>query len=379
LTSEDYTLLNELWTTIEREPSCTHARKVLVEQLVSFGWIEAALDAAQEILRIEPTDTAMADFVKQHGLEGSSSVIEDKAKKAKIRTTKTYRIEKVSVPKTDEERHKLELQFIDALAALQERALLLLRDVEVVTDMRRLEGQSISRDDEMDKLHALSNAHFKGITKQSSNSARAVARAIEEAGDHEKALVVALTDLEDVFSRLKLGSEPPNNDTIRETLAKRSRIIGSGLQSELQDVPQLALMHIEHEKLDRQYHNDESMFGDAISEIPREEFWTSEDGYAWSMDELSQAITSNGGVMRNPLSREMFSTTDIRRIIQHPQGKRLAAMQLEQSKMSKGVRPTTIEHLETMSKTFLSDMSEDQKASRQVLGKFLLIREEIMI
>jgi hypothetical protein len=65
----------------------------------------------------------------------------------------------------------------------------------------------------------------------------------------------------------------------------------------------------------------------------------------------------------------MFSTTDIRRIIQHPTGKQLATMQLEQSKMSQGVRPATIDHLSNLADTFLADMEEDQKASRLALGE----------
>lgn len=58
-------------------------------------------------------------------------------------------------------------------------------------------------------------------------------------------------------------------------------------------------MHAEHEILHRKYINDETMSFDAISEIPRANFWTSEDGYAWDMEELAAAITSGKGVERN--------------------------------------------------------------------------------
>lgn len=89
------------------------------------------------------------------------------------------------------------------------------------------------------------------------------------------------------------------------------------------------------------------------------------------MEELAQAIQSNGGVMRNPLSRQMFTTEDIRMILQHPLGKNLAALGVEQGKLSKGVRPKTIEELEKMSVVLLADMSEDQMESRHVLDHFL--------
>jgi len=75
--------------------------------------------------------------------------------------------------------------------------------------------------------------------------------------------------------------------------------------------------------------------------------------------------------MRNPLSKHMFTTTDIRTIVQHPLGATLQALQLAQSQMSKGVRPKTIEEMEKLADVLLADMSEDQIASRQVVDAFL--------
>ncbi len=57
-------------------------------------------------------------------------------------------------------------------------------------------------------------------------------------------------------------------------------------------------------------------------------------------------------------------------IVQHPLGKRLAALQIEQSKLSQGVRPKTIEELEKMSTVLLADMSSDQMESRRVVEAF---------
>jgi hypothetical protein len=88
------------------------------------------------------------------------------------------------------------------------------------------------------------------------------------------------------------------------------------------------------------------------------------------MEELAGAIYSNGGVMRNPLSRQMFTTNDVRAIILHPFGKRLAAMQVEQSKLKQGVRPKTIEQLDKMAAVLLADQSSDQMESRHVMDEF---------
>jgi hypothetical protein len=66
------------------------------------------------------------------------------------------------------------------------------------------------------------------------------------------------------------------------------------------------------------------------------------------MEELAQAICANGGVMRNPLSHQMFTTNDIRAIISHPHGKHLAALEIEQKKLKLGVRPSTIDALDKL-------------------------------
>ena len=43
-------------------------------------------------------------------------------------------------------------------------------------------------------------------------------------------------------------------------------------------------MHVEHEHLERNYVNDETMLGDEVKDIAREDFYVTEDNYAWSMD-----------------------------------------------------------------------------------------------
>jgi hypothetical protein len=68
------------------------------------------------------------------------------------------------------------------------------------------------------------------------------------------------------------------------------------------------------------------MLGDEVSDIPRANFYVTEDNYAWDMDELAQAITANEGIMRNPLSKEIFTSKDIKGILLHPLGQGLGAL-----------------------------------------------------
>ena len=79
------------------------------------------------------------------------------------------------------------------------------------------------------------------------------------------------------------------------------------------------MMYADHELLQRKHVNTETMISlDPVADIPRSNFWTSEDGYARKMDELAGAIKSGEGVMRNPLSRQMLTRADIQSIIQYP-------------------------------------------------------------
>jgi hypothetical protein len=371
VSADDLSLINELYTTIEDDPTAIYPRKFLVEQLTACGWISAAVDAAKDVLKLDPKDKEMLGFVEKHQTTAPASPTKSENRtlnKLLPRFKTKYKAETVPVPTTDGERGWLEKRLIDAITTLQERAGMLSRDMRVVTEVRKGRGESISRDDELDALKSLANGQLGTFNSQNPHSARAIARDIETENDPQKAIGLAISDLEDILDRLRSSDNPPNDDSIREILSKRCRIIATSLSAEKQDQVNLALMHLEHEKLGRKYHNSETMFGDEVKDIHRSDFLMSEDGYAWSMDELAQAITAGGGVMRNPLSKEMFSTTDIKRIIQHPTGNKLAVMQLEQSKLSKGVRSTTIDQLSKLADVFLTDMEDDQRASRLALG-----------
>ena len=168
-----------------------------------------------------------------------------------------------------------------------------------------------------------------------------------------------------------------DQDKIREALVKRVKALKALLPKSLQPLADLALMHAEHGILHRKYTNDETMTLDPIADIPRAKFWTSEDGYAWDMEEVARAITSGKGVMRNPLSKQMVTRADIRAIVQHPLGKGLQALQVEQSKLKRSVRPQTIDELDRLAKVLKDDNSEDGKQSHLAVEIFVSYTETI--
>lgn len=203
------------------------------------------------------------------------------------------------------------------------------------------------------------------------DSAREAARKMK--ADPAKAFDICISDLDAMIKWLK-DTQPKsslNNDSLREAIAKRVRLMVVALPDNLHIQANTSLMHIEHENKWKTYVNDETMYGDAIPNIPRENFYCTEDGYAWDMEELSQAITSNKGVMRNPLSKHMFTPGDIKGILSHPLGQSLAALGIAQHKLKQGVRPKTLEEMDRMVNVLMEDMAEDAMQSRLAVDEFL--------
>ena len=145
----------------------------------------------------------------------------------------------------------------------------------------------------------------------------------------------------------------------------------SALPNDLTHLVSDAFMHIEHEILNKSYANSETMYGDIVSDISRSNFWASEDGYAWDVSELVEAVKANKGAMRNPLTKENFTVADVEAVIRHPVGKQLAALQVEQSTLIKGVRQETITRLQTTAATLVQDNSEDSRPSHDAIDDFL--------
>ena len=162
-----------------------------------------------------------------------------------------------------------------------------------------------------------------------------------------------------------------DTENIRERLLKRRTLLEAALPESMQQDMAAAFRLAEREHLSKKYENTETMLGDKIEDIPTDNFFASEDNYAFDMEELAQAIEAQSGVMRNPLSRQMFSESDIKTILDHPIGRRLKPLEEEQHRQKKGVRIGTITKIDELSKIMLADMSMDGAPSRKAIDEFL--------
>jgi len=364
-------LINELWNVIEQNPSAIAARKLLMEQWVKAGWLDAAADTAREVLKLDPSDADAQSILRDipNNTANQSPVPPGPLAQQPVAQQHT-KLGALALSRRPEDWIALEQELSEGYEAIRARAKLLLQETRLLRDLQRQAGNLAPNENRIQDLKALMDGRISAVVSTPPPpSARAVARGME--ADREHALDTAVKDLVDVVRWLR-SSTDQDMDSMRQALTKRVRAMVAALpEDELQQYPSTALMHVEHEELKRSYVNNETMYGDAIEDIPRENFWASEDGYAWDMEELAACLASNGAVMRNPLSRKLFSQDDVRAIVQHPLGKQLAPMRLEQSKLSQGVRPATIDKLENLSATLLADMSDNQITSRHAIDDFL--------
>lgn len=391
----DMSFLNELYEEIEQHPPAIEARKILIQQYMEAGWFEAAGGQIQELLNLDPFNTeAMlwSEVISEHDRvapKPSPSTRAPIPPPPKVQLNKNL------------DQAKLDLQL--GYEALRAQAEKLLRETRLIRDLalkndaansvspkgkgkatwswfsvpeEKKENAFAARfESHIVNLTALSDGRVSSVIRvRQPGSARAVAREMESSP--HKAVDIAVSDLDGMARWLRSNNPSTSSDELREILVKRVQALSTALPENMRMHATTALMHAEHEVLQRRYrcnnqNIEETMLGDPISEIPRARFWVTEDGYPWDMEELAQAIESKGGIMRNPLSFQMFTTNDIRAIVQHPLGKRLAALEMEQKNLSQGFRKKTIDEIEKMATVLLADNSEDQMESRHVVDAFL--------
>ncbi|KAF1961471.1 hypothetical protein CC80DRAFT_237981 [Byssothecium circinans] len=372
----DMVLVSELLEQIERHPPAIAARKVLVEHYIAVSWLDAAKDGIVELKKHDPRD---ADVLRL------AQVVEKEPEPPARQTTRTRRFSNSPKPipnthkkpyqpppKTDSDLDAARKDLTRGYSSLRTRAGNILANIKHLSNLQKKNG--VPQSQNTARIQAIVDGRKATASRTGPpGGVRGVARTIQ-ANKLEKATALVIADLEDAMKWMREPhgkTSAVDDDTVREALVKRMQALEAALPDNLKIHAELGLMHVVHENLEKAYANDETMLGDLIKDIPREDFYVTEDNYAWAMTELVQAITVNGGVMRNPLSRQMFTPKDIRGILVHPEGKSLVALQVKQDEMSKGVRPDTITEMEKLSRVLLDDDSRDQLPSRHAIDVFM--------
>jgi hypothetical protein len=388
----DMALIAELLEDISRNPPAIAARKLLVEHYISVGWLDAALDNAKELKSMAPRDPDVTQFLevlqKKPDPPAAEKIITQVSSVSlpdvRIWDPKTGRYKKTNTPKSAKQASETSNSQLNGdlgparqdltqgYQALRTKAKFVLTDLLHLQTLQKKAGLAPSPNTPKIKTIVQGCEGTTTAKVGPPGSARSAARTIRD--NAKEGTSLAITDLEDTIQWIRKPYDKPShasNDTVRDVLVKRVDALQSALPDDLKIHCELALMHMEHEYLMRNYANTETMLCDEVKDIPRANFYVTEDNYAWDMEELVQAITANNGVLRNPLSKEMFTPKDIKGILFHPLGKPLAALAVEQHEMSKGVRSETITRMEKLSCVLLEDQSSDTVPSRTAVDEFL--------
>ncbi|CBX96886.1 hypothetical protein LEMA_P100170.1 [Plenodomus lingam JN3] len=390
----DMILIGELLEEISGNPPAIAARKLLVEHYFSVGWHDAALENAKELKELAPKDSDVIKSLKILEKKAPQPPASEEPKKLvsltsnpsakqlewdpKSATYKTVTQPKGSkqssdpTPPANIDLDTAKKDLVEGYATLQARTAFVFSNLVHLQTLQKKAGVAQSQNISRIEVLAHGGKPNSSLKAEPPSSVRSVAR---KAKDYPTdATDILVMDLEHAMKWMRASYDKQSdadNDNIREFLVKRKNMLADALPDQLKIHCDLALMHMEHEHLGRNYANTETMLMDSVRDIPRENFYVTEDNYAWDLSELVDAIKANSGVLRNPLSKEMFTPHDIKGILMHPLGRPISALAVAQHEMSKGIRIATIEKMEALAKILLEDQSSETLPSRVAVDEFL--------
>lgn len=283
-------------------------------------------------------------------------------------SSRSARARPTSQPQTTLERASTEASFTEGYLGLKTSLQVLEHEIKALQMVGKVDDDKV-----LENIRGLLEGRMASVVSR--NPPCPVRQLLRELNDDRSACErLIIDDFNEVVQWVRAEKASATADEIRDRLKKRKAIIEAALSPTLEGVAEAAMMHVEHElaNLERRYANTETMLGDNVSDIPRAHFLVTEDNYAWDMEELANALEVNNGVMRNPLSRDMFSPGDVGRILAHPLGQRLRPLNVEQNKLKQGIRPATIDRLASVSQTMLADQTPNAAPSMQAVDEFLV-------
>jgi hypothetical protein len=303
----DMAYVGELYENISRHPPGIGARKLLIEHYMSVGneWLEGALDEAKKLQGLVPTDPDVAGFLKVLEKKPEPPAPEKKPAEATSTSLAQPRGQNIDNVRSKikqaskRESNRRDLAMEKSVADLDESQRDLVsgyrniraKATHVFANLLRLQAlqqkAGLPQSKNLARVHTMvdgdNSATYIGMRPP--GSARSVARNVRD--NSKEAMNLIIADLEDMIRWIRAPHGTPSGasiDSVRNALVTRRRAIESVLPDELKVHCELGFMHVEHEHLERNYVNDETMYGDEVKDIPREDFYVTEDNYAWSMD-----------------------------------------------------------------------------------------------
>ncbi|KAI9769802.1 MAG: hypothetical protein M1840_003796 [Geoglossum simile] len=366
----DIGVLTDLYNALDQQPSSVSVHERLLEVWQGLGEEDMAFEVASALLNIDRKNKAARRYLQSRRPRGSVPAATESRHRPSRRSKQTSYVEDPEFARpltTQEDWLWAEKKLEEGYTSLKLEAQLLREEIEAVC---ALGGTPMDDEEAISNLQAIGDGRVSAaVALAPPPSVRELARVIMSTSGKAQELIAE--DFE-AISRWGASQKPPlGPDGIRERLVKRKTLLEAALPQSMEHLTAAALTQIEREHLQKKYVNTKTMLHDPIEDIPKENFFVSEDNYAWDMEELAQALVSNDGVMRNPMSKEMFSESDIHRILTHPHGQQLKPLQMVQSQLKGGARSKTIDWIQKLGRIMLEDQSVTAAPSRQAMDEFL--------
>ncbi|KAI0127150.1 hypothetical protein BJ170DRAFT_683004 [Xylariales sp. AK1849] len=345
--------VSALYDALELDPSNVFLLERIIEAWNAVGDESMAREYATTLLQIDTTNTIAYDCLL---------IAQNLSKKGALLTvtdvSRDFPDEWASADKTVEQGY----------SSLLREARLLEEEYSIARPSGKAEAKE--HEEAVSNLSAMSEGRVStAVSSSQTLSVKEVARQVAKFPSRSQELLHE--DFESVAQWATAQEPPLNKDQIRQRLFRRKDLLEAALPDSMKSSIESAMMLAERHSLAKKYVNNSTMLGEAVEDIPRGNFFVSEDNFAWDMEELAQALKVNDGVMRNPYSRNMFSESDIRKIMRHPLAQVLRPLQIAQNELKKGIRPATIDWVAKVGRIMLADQSPDAGQSRKAMDEFL--------
>ncbi|KAF2866049.1 hypothetical protein BDV95DRAFT_611926 [Massariosphaeria phaeospora] len=355
--ASENTVVTDLYDALETDPGNINIHERLLEAWVASRDDDMALGVATSLLQIDPSNECAQEYIR--------SKRNFSRQFTETSPSHTPRVAPGPPRSKPEQTKNIETELEEGYGTLKRDSVMLLEE---------LKATSTGSPDEVEmlrKLQLIADGRIDAAIPMSDPpSAREAARNIM--ANQARAPKLLIEDFELVVHWMKNQSQPDNTDAIRDRLVRRRALLEAALPTSLSAAISSAFTAVERELGQRKYVNSTTMITEEpLSSIPRENFLVTEDNYAWDISELVSSISANSGIMRNPLSKQIFTSTDIHAILAHPLGQGLRPLQEAQNRMRKGFRPATLEAIEKLGKVMLQDQSSDGAPSRNAMDGFL--------
>ncbi len=282
-----------------------------------------------------------------------------------------------NTPKTEKEVEEMEAELAACVVLLRQHAAELEGEMAVLENVGLVDNTTVLQD-----IHDLKEGRVSLVVlPPMPRPVRSLVRSLR--GDRGQCLGQIVDDFSQVAQWAMeenvavvggVGGSSSHVDKVRERLRRLQALLDAMLPPELEGLGRAAMMQVEHQMVQhgKKYANDKTMLLENVADIPAANLLVTSDNYAWDMAELADALAANSGVMRNPLTRDMFSEDDVRQILSHPLGDRLRPLGVAQDKLKRGVRPATIERIAHLSRVMLEDQSAHATPTIEAIDVFMV-------